>query len=65
VLVPPTEDILIKSLAQGGALETPIKSVSILGCSESIIWKQTKEGLRIQLPHTLPDVLAVGFKIES
>ncbi|HAY35817.1 MAG TPA: glycoside hydrolase family 29 [Bacteroidetes bacterium] len=63
VLVPPTEDILIKTLATGGALEAPVKGVSMLSSKETIMWKQIKEGLHIQLPKALPDTLAVGFKI--
>lgn len=65
ILAQPTEDILIQSLATGGALESPIEKISMLGSREAIVWKQTKEGLRIQLPKELPDPLVVGFKISS
>jgi len=54
---------LIKKLATGGAIEAPVKGVSMLSSKETIMWKQIKEGLHIQLPKALPDTLAVGFKI--
>ncbi|MGZ0655733.1 alpha-L-fucosidase [Coraliomargarita sp. W4R72] len=64
VLAIPTEDILIQSLAEGGVLNQSIQGISMLGSDESIVWQQTKDGLRIQLPKALPEVLAVAFKIE-
>lgn len=63
VLVPPTEDILIKSLATGGLLEESIETVSLLGSDEKITWNRNSKGLAIELPKTLPDALAIGFKI--
>ena len=64
VLVRPSEDILIKTLAEGGALEKPIIDIILLGSRERIIWKQQRDGLHIQLPKKLPESLAIGFKID-
>jgi hypothetical protein len=36
----------------------------MLSSSETIVWNQISEGLRIQLPNTLTDALAVSFKID-
>ena len=64
VLVPPTEDILIKTLATGGVLEGDIASVVMMGSDEKINWTRAADGLTIKLPKALPDALVVGFKIE-
>ena len=65
VLVPPKEDIVIKTLAKDGEFHESIKKVSMLGSDEEIIWQQTAKGLVIKLPKLLPDVLAIAFKIEK
>jgi len=64
VCVRPTEDILIKSLAEEGILIEPIRSVSLLGSDVRIVWNRSADGLHIQLPEVLPNSVAVGFKIE-
>ena len=63
VLAPPTEDIVIKTLATGGLLERDIASIQLMGSSETITWKRSDDGLAIRLPGTLPDSLVVGFKL--
>ncbi|WPJ96420.1 alpha-L-fucosidase [Coraliomargarita algicola] len=64
VLVPPTEDILIKTLAEGGLLEKSIRTISLLGSDELITWERSADGLKITLPKRLPEALAIGFKLE-
>ncbi|MDP4644823.1 MAG: alpha-L-fucosidase [Opitutales bacterium] len=63
VLVPPTEDILIKSLASGGLLEESIQSITLLGSGDSLVWNRSDKGLKIKLPKKLPDCLVASFKI--
>lgn len=58
VMGEPTADIKIKSL-QG----EKIKSVKILGSSETIKWKQANNILEIQKPKIIPNKIAVVFKI--
>lgn len=64
VLAPPTEDILIKTLASGGILENEIAGIQLMGSDESIVWERTEDGLRIQLPKKLPGEIVNGFRIE-
>ncbi len=64
VLAPPTQDIVITTLAEGGLLEQKISSVTMMGNKESIKWKRNDTGLTIELPKTLKDELVVGFCIE-
>jgi len=63
VLAKPTKDIVIKTLAAGGLLDSEIKSISLLGSDEKIVWNRTSDSLTIQLPKTLPDLPVAGFKI--
>jgi hypothetical protein len=44
-------------------LDSPIKSVTLLGSKAKLSWKQTAEGLVIQYPKSGKLKLAVGFKI--
>ena len=64
VLAPPTEDIVIKKLANGGLLEKEIANIKLMGSDDQIAWKRTDENLTISLPESLPDTLVVGFAIE-
>ncbi|TWU32510.1 alpha-L-fucosidase [Novipirellula artificiosorum] len=64
VLVPPTEDIVIKTLARGAALDGEIRSIAMMGSEEVIQWNRTADGLAIQLPKTLPDLPVIGFKLK-
>ncbi|MDF7823867.1 alpha-L-fucosidase [Pontiellaceae bacterium B12227] len=65
VLVPPTENIEIKTLAKGGIFEDEINNISMLGSREAVQWERTADALVIQLPKTLPASGVVGFKIEK
>ncbi|MDP4612097.1 MAG: alpha-L-fucosidase [Opitutales bacterium] len=63
VLTPPTEDILIETLAAGGVLDEEIATVEMMGSNETIHWERSAKGLTIQLPSKLPDALVTGFKL--
>jgi alpha-L-fucosidase len=63
VLVPPTRDILIKTLGTGGLLKGEIESIALLGSSETLHWNRSPEGLTIKRPETLPCNDAIGFQI--
>ncbi|WP_372724521.1 alpha-L-fucosidase C-terminal domain-containing protein, partial [Novipirellula sp.] len=64
VLSRPTQDIVIKTLASGGLLESEIVDIRLLGNDEKIKWERSTDGLTITLPEELPDTLVVGFSIE-
>ena len=53
VLAPPTEDIVIKTLATGGLLDREIAGIELMGSDETIEWKRSADALTIQLPKTL------------
>lgn len=57
-------DILIRSLAKENGDNVKIKSVSMLGSTEKIDWKQTNKGLKITFPKNKPSEYAHVFKIE-
>ncbi len=63
VLAPPTEDIVIKTLATGGLLEQEIASIELMGSNEKIQWERSAAGLKIQLPKKLPGKIVNGFRI--
>ncbi len=63
VLVRPTQDIVIKTLAAGGLLKQEIASIALLGSGEKIEWERTRGGLTIKLPAALPGQYVNGFKI--
>ncbi len=65
VLSPPTEGVVIKSLASGGQLETKIANIKLMGSDEKIIWNRTSDALTIKLPQSLPETLVIGFAIHS
>ena len=64
VLVPPTQEVTIKTLASGGILEQEIEKVTLLGSEEEVQWERSAEGMKIALPSVLPDTLAIAFKLE-
>ncbi len=64
VLAPPTEDILIDSLAVGGLLDREIASIGLMGSSEEIQWQRSTNGLAIQLPSELPGKIVNGFRLQ-
>ncbi|MEM6378756.1 MAG: alpha-L-fucosidase C-terminal domain-containing protein, partial [Bacteroidota bacterium] len=58
-------EMLVTTLAkEAGHLDKAIQKVSLLGSDQSLEWKQTDEGLRIQLPAEKPGDHAFVFKIE-
>lgn len=63
VLAPPTKDMVIKTLAEGGLLEAEIDKIELMGSAEEIQWERSVDGLTIKLPKTLPGELVNGFKI--
>ena len=63
VLNKPTNDIHIKSLAQGGVLNKKIKNIELIGSKEKIKWKRNAEVLTITLPKNIPTPYVTGFKI--
>jgi alpha-L-fucosidase len=66
VLAPPTEDIVIKTLAEGGGFDPEIKSIALLGSDELIKWRRSADALTIRLPKKLPRGLPViGFQITA
>ncbi len=65
VLAPPTQDIVIKTLATGGLYDGSIGTITLIGSDETLKWERSAEALTIQLPKTLPDQLVIGFRITS
>lgn len=65
VLAPPTEDVVIKSLATGGLLETEVDNIKLMGSDEEISWNRSEKGLTISLPQSLPETLVIGFSIHG
>ena len=63
VLTPPTEDIVIKTLATGGLLEGEIADITLMGSEETLTWNRSPNGLKIELPKTLPGKIINGFRI--
>jgi len=63
VLGVPTEDISLKSLVKNDrALK--IKKIEMLGSKEKISWKLNPESLVIRKPNSIPNNIAVVFKIQ-
>jgi alpha-L-fucosidase len=59
-------ELRINSLgSSANALGAPVKSVSLLGYSGSLIWKQEADALVVTLPDTSAFKTALGFKIET
>ena len=63
VLTPPTEDIVIKTLATGGLMEGEIAKITLMGSDEKLTWNRSPDGLTIELPKTLPGKIVNGFRI--
>lgn len=61
----PGATVRITSLGSGaGLLTTPVHSVSMLGSSTKLIWKQRADALEITAPARMPSQIAVVFKIQ-
>ena len=59
-------ELQIASLGtMANALGKPVKSVSLLGYSGALTWKQEPEALVVTLPDTSAFRTALGFKIET
>jgi len=63
VLAPPTEDIVINSLAAGGLLNCDIASVELMGSDEKILWNRSSDDFTIRLPTILPGQFVNGFRV--
>jgi len=63
VLGEPTETILIKTFHKDGLLAKKIEDVELLGGTEKIEWKQTNDGLLINLSKKQCSNMALSFKI--
>jgi len=63
ILGVPKERVYIKSLGKKENIQ--IKKVEMLGSSEKITWKQQPDGLMIEKPTTIPNDIAVVFKIST
>jgi len=61
---PKTGSILIRSLSSANQTISKIKSVTLLGSEEILIWQQLPEGLEIQVPKQFPTAVAAAYKIE-
>ncbi|MDP4228250.1 MAG: alpha-L-fucosidase, partial [Bacteroidota bacterium] len=57
----PTDDIIIKNL--GTSKNGKINKTSLLGSKEVLKWKQEAEFLKIQKPGTVPNSIAIVFKV--
>lgn len=60
----PEGTLLVKSLGLEAAGATGrVKSVELLGVSESLTWKQVAQALEIQVPAALPNPIASVFRV--
>jgi alpha-L-fucosidase len=57
------EEVTIKSIAEK-FYESEIKSIKMLGVDETLLWKMTRDGLKIKTPSKKPCEHAYVFKIE-
>ena len=57
-----TEDVLLKALARNGST-VKIQSIELLGCKEKLSWELTAESLVIRKPNSVPNSIAMVFKI--
>lgn len=65
VMTKPSSDVVIRSLGRDmGMTGRGIKSVSLLGSSENLKWKQYNEELGIELPSQLPEWEVLCFRVE-
>ncbi len=60
----PQNNVQIKSLGTAaGLLPKPIRQITLLGSSKPVQWSQTTEALMITKPETMPNDVAIVFKI--
>lgn len=65
VMKVPEKEVKIKSLSTTLTLIQTIDEVTLLGCDETICWKQTPRSLVIQLPRSLPCRHVLTFRIKA
>ncbi len=63
ILNTPAEEVNIRSLSDLLTLAGEIRSIELLGCSEKLQWERKDNGLKIEIPKTLPSKYALVFKI--
>jgi alpha-L-fucosidase len=61
VMGAPSEAVIIKTL--GSSDQTAIKKIELLGSKEKLKWKQDSDGLKIDQPKTIPNEIAIVFKV--
>ena len=60
----PEEDVTVKALgSKTEQNKRKIKSISLLGSEEKVIWNQTKENLTLSRPSTIPSPEALVYKV--
>lgn len=62
VLGTPEENITLKALGKTKG-NGKVKRIEVLGSKEKISWKQNADSLVIQKPNSIPNKIAVVFKI--
>jgi alpha-L-fucosidase len=60
----PTGNVCMKSLGNKKE-KAQIKNIEVLGSKEKLSWKQYSDSLVIQKPKTIPNAIAVVFKIQK
>jgi len=60
----PTRNVCMKSLGNKKE-KAQIKNIEVLGSKEKLSWKQYSDSLVIQKPKTIPNAIAVVFKIQK
>jgi alpha-L-fucosidase len=61
----PGTEVTIASLGSGaGLMSAPVRSVSLLGSGEKLVWSQHPDGLVVKCPAQMPSQIAVAFKIQ-
>jgi alpha-L-fucosidase len=64
VMGAPKTAVSIKSLSTAaGLLDLPVATVTLLGSDEKIAWSQTADALSIDAPRSIPNDIAIVFKI--
>lgn len=58
----PDENILIKYMGTSASTDK-ISKIEMLGSNENIKWTQSAESLNIEKPVTIPDEIAILFKV--
>jgi alpha-L-fucosidase len=62
----PKQDLQIKSLGEAAKLlDKPITKITLLGSPEKVQWVQTDGALTIKVPQTIPNDIAIVFKLSS